>query len=161
MLMENAKKSGFEILEVDTQKKIDIPPTGGKPLLLYFKANPSGKRIIEILQELKAKGVQFRVARPLPRCLFAKDYPRILQEAGAPRSCSECADLFEVSEDGMTRFCGALGGRLGPKAEYLRDKEQLLDYFYSFYGQLPPPPRCTNCIHNIRKSCTAVCKERE
>jgi len=161
MLMENAKKSGFEIVEVDTQKKEDISPTGGKPLLLYFKAPRSGKRILEVLRELNEKGVQFKVARPLPRCLFAKDYPRILQEAGAPKSCSDCADLFEVREDGMTQFCRALGGRLGPKVEYLRDKDQLLDYFYSFYNKLPPPPRCANCIHHVRKSCTAVCKERE
>ena len=117
----------------------------------------TGQKIVSFLDILKQKNINFKVVKPLPRCLFGFQYDKIVKEFDIPTSCKDCTDLFTIQDDGMIRFCKVLNNKLGPKFEFMKDKEQIYEYFHTFYKYLKPPKSCRNCIYFLRGKCSGFC----
>lgn len=131
---EGLNKLSFELEEVDLNKS-------------------SGEKILTFLKELRNKKVDFKITKALPRCLFGFDYHNIISEFGMPKNCKECPELFSVDENGMAVFCCTLKHRIGPKFEYMKDKEHIYEYFKTFYDQLETLEKCKSCRYAMRKQC--------
>jgi hypothetical protein len=116
-----------------------------------------GEKIFSFLNELRHEGVEFKVTRPMPRCLFGFDYEQIVSKFSISVSCKECLELFKVQKNGMIQFCKVIGNKIGPRFEYMRDRNQIYEYFKTFYDQLRPSAKCRSCIYLLRKRCDGLC----
>lgn len=121
----------------------------------------SGKKIFEFLKKLRKDNIHFFITRPLPRCLFGREYDRISSTFKIPKKCFECLELFTVKDDCMTYGCDIIQNRLGPKFEYMKDRFQIFDYFNTFLSELKPINKCKSCIYKLRKYCNALCYRKE
>ena len=117
----------------------------------------TGKIIISFLEKLRENKINFKVTKPLPRCLFGLKYEQIVRKFNIPRSCFECLELFILQENGMIRFCKAINNRLGPKLKYMKDRNQIYEYFKTFYDRVKPNEKCRGCIWYIRGKCDLKC----
>jgi len=117
----------------------------------------TGQKILNFLKKMNQNKIHFKVAKPLPRCLFGLDYNEIVKKFDIPLSCASCMDLFTTQEDGMAKFCEVLDNRLGPKIEFMKDREQIYEYFYTFYKYLKPSTKCKTCITFQRGNCSGLC----
>ena len=120
----------------------------------------SGQKIVRILEELKNSGVKFRVSRPIFPCMLGSSWKSTLRKYEIPSGCGDCPELFSVGEDGMTRGCFVLKNKLGPKFEYMRDRNQLFEYFHTFLEKLSVDEKCKNCVYFFRKECEGMCLRR-
>ena len=112
---------------------------------------------LEELKELREKGNSYMVMIALPKCLFGFDYDRITTELKIPKSCRDCAEMFSLQKNGMIKFCGPMKNKIGPKLEYMRDRNQIFDYFWTFYEKLKPSTKCESCLYFLRRQCTGIC----
>jgi uncharacterized protein (DUF362 family) len=117
----------------------------------------TGKLIFNFLNKLNKKNINFRIIKPLPRCLFKHRYKHIKKRYNFLENCFECYELFHLNKNKMTVSCSNLNNRLGPKKEYFSDRKQIYEYFNTFYKQLKPLDRCKNCIYLIRGQCDGLC----
>ena len=117
----------------------------------------TGQKILNFLIKMNQNKINFKVAKPLPRCLFGLDYNEIVKKFDIPISCAGCMELFTTQEDGTARFCEVLDNRLGPKIEFMKDREQIYEYFYTFYKYLKPSTKCKTCITFQRGNCSGLC----
>lgn len=132
--IENNSKISFELCEKELNEK-------------------TGKKIIEFLRKLNKKRIRFMITKPLPRCLFGGDYYNISKEFSIPRNCRECHELFNINKEGRIVYCKILKKRLGPKLDFMRDRDQIYEYFKTFYAQLDCFGSCKSCIYFLRGQC--------
>jgi len=135
-----------------------------KLLVISFKLSAQslgkkevGRKILNFLYRIKKRKVNFKINEPLPRCLFVYDYDKITEHFKIPKNCFECDELFSVEENGMIRACHTLGNRLGPKLEYMNDRNQIYEYFKTFHQELKPSNKCKTCIWFVRDKCNGLC----
>lgn len=125
--------------------------------IIAFELSPrdlkpeNGERILSFFESLKKRKINFMVARPLPACLFGIRH-FVVSKFGVPVSCKECIDLFTL-ENEMIKYCERLDFRMGPKIDYMRDREQIYEYFRTFYDNLPKQKFCRRCLYNLRNKC--------
>jgi len=148
--------NGFELERIEKLDK-------NKLYLIKFELNRSklntetGQKIMEILFELENKGIKFKLSRPLFPCLFGKRWDEVKEQYGFPTDCMDCLELFSVEKDGMTKGCFAIDNKLGPKFEYMKDRYQLWEYFYTFLENIKVNEKCQSCIYFIRNKCKGMC----
>lgn len=160
----NQPKEENQILKInpaDIQKiSEEIIEKKPKLLLLSFQFSEkylnkkSGQEIISFLQKLKDNKIEFKVTKPLPRCLFGFDYLKIIQKFNIPKSCRDCLELFKVNGNEEIELCI---GKKGPKLKYMNDRDQIHEYLKFFHEQLEPNDKCTNCLWLLRKQCNGLC----
>jgi radical SAM protein with 4Fe4S-binding SPASM domain len=114
-----------------------------------------GEEIILFLQKLKDNKINFKVCKPLPKCLFGTEYLKLIQEFDIPRSCKDCLELFRADENGEIRLCT---GKKGPKLKYMNDRGQILEYLKFFQEKLGKPEKCKSCLWLLRGKCNGLCK---
>lgn len=146
-------KIGLEDMENSLENIIKTKP----PLLLIsFQLSKkdliydSGQKIVNFLQALKDAGINFKVLKPLPKCLFGFEYQNIIKKFGIPSSCRDCMELFHVNENGKIELCI---GESGPNLKYMDDRDQIYEYFEFFHEKLKPDERCVKCLWFLRKQC--------
>lgn len=146
----------IENLAVDKLSKKDLN-------VIIFDLEPndlnktSGKKIDAFLEKLEQKKIKYVVARALPRCLFGHIFNEFVAKTNVPTNCFECLELFNVREDGMTFACHTLKNRIGPKLDYMKNRQQIFDYFRAFYEVLEPITICKNCVYFSRDKCNTLC----
>ncbi|MEM5793531.1 MAG: DUF362 domain-containing protein [Candidatus Aenigmatarchaeota archaeon] len=167
------KEDGYVFVDRKSEKKVDFllvyninkvdNPEKDKFYLIGFKLKEkdlsleTGKKIIEFLENLRKNDIKFKVSRPLFPCLFGSLWKNFQKDYEIPRNCMECVELFLVEKDGMTRGCFVLKNKLGPKFEYMKDRNQLFEYFHTFLENMKINKRCEGCIHFLRKECEGMC----
>jgi hypothetical protein len=131
-------------------------------LLLSFQLNKndlnqeSGKRILKLFNELKKRKIRFKVTKPLPRCLFGQKWSRIVEDFNLPKNCFECHELFTLDSKGMLKFCNVVK-QIGPRFDSMKDRQQIFEYFKTFYDKLKISKNCKSCMFFIRKQCDGLC----
>jgi len=83
--------------------------------------------VLGFLNSLKDKGIPFKVDRPLPMCLFDSDYYSIARKFNLPTNFKDGIGMFRINE-GSVEF-GSPVNKKGPKVKFLRDRDQLYEYF--------------------------------
>lgn len=137
----------------------NLPKINSKNAILSFELSEkdlnrqTGKKIIKFLENLKLKGIEFSVARALPRCLFEDS--QVYEKFAIPKNCFECGELFSVN--GGTKGCFALKGKAGPKLKHMQNREQAHEYFENFLEQLKLNNTCRNCLYQLRRQCNGLC----
>ncbi len=108
----------------------------------------TGKKIMEFLDSLEKKGVNFKIGQALPPCIFEKG--QVLKHK-TPRNCFECPSLFHL-EGKRIVFCN---GRKGPDLKFMDNKEQIAEYKMLLKDYETPKlfNRCENCRHRLRGTC--------
>lgn len=117
----------------------------------------SGQIITNFLQKLKNNRINFVVLKPLPKCLFGFDYPKIIQKFAIPKSCRDCLELFKVNENEEIELCI---GKKGPKLKYMNDRDQIHEYFEFFRAQLAQNEKCKECLWFLRGQCNGICLKK-
>ena len=134
------KKPGFTILSFQLQEKdMNIE---------------SGEKILDFLEKLRKNGVNFKVARPLPRCLLGSNYNKLIQEFNIPNSCKDCLDLFKINENNEIELCNC---KKGPIIKYMNDRNQIHEYFSFFHQKSKLSDKCRRCKWFIRRQCNGLC----
>jgi len=111
----------------------------------------TGKKIIQLLDKLRAEGVVFRMSRPLPRCLFSvSEYQKLLEMYEMPKNCLECSELA-LADDKDLELCS--GSRIRVKEKITKDQ---------IYAALAKTAcgeslTCKRCMHNLRGDCGLLC----
>ena len=119
----------------------------------------NGEKIIQFLQGLDKKKINFHIMNPLPRCLFGLNYFKIIKKFNIPKNCTECFEKFSLNEDKRVVYCNILSNMVGPKLEYFRDENQICEYFKTFYDELKPFEKCKSCLYFLRKKCDLCNRE--
>lgn len=122
-------------------------------LSLSFKNNDvnNAKNILEFLKSLKANNIYFEVDKPLPRCLFDTDYYETSREFNLPTNFRDCIGMFRIN-DGFIEFGSPLNKKCS-KLKYLRDRDQIYEYFEILYHNLQKNKDNINkhdCIYSKR-----------
>lgn len=112
----------------------------------------NGSKILSFLKKLEENKVKFVLSKPLPNCLFGMKHFEI-RKYQMPLNCMECLDFFTVDKNNMIIFCKYLENRMGPDIDYMLNKEQIYDYFKTFYDANEKQEFCKKCVYNIRNSC--------
>lgn len=116
----------------------------------------TGIRITDFLDKLRKSGVDLKITRPLPRCLFGHGYSDFLNKFAAPESCRDCASLFSLDGNGDVKFCG-FPDKAGPNIRYMKNRDQLFEYFKTLHSQKKPPDKCRECLYYLRGDCSGLC----
>lgn len=114
----------------------------------------TGLAIVNFLQKLKDNKINFKIAKPLPRCLFGFEYQKMVQKFDIPKSCKDCLELFRVNKNEEIELCI---GKKGPKLKYMSDRNQIYEYFEFFHDKLEINKKCKACIWFLRKQCNGLC----
>lgn len=159
-------KNSFKLKpeRIDTEKIISkIRKSKSEIVALYFDLDESnmnkeaGDRILGLLERLRDESISFIVMSALPRCLFGFEYDKIILDFNLAQSCENCPSLFVLQADGTTNLCNTLGKRTGPTIESMGDRNQIYQYFSTYYNTLEPCRKCVSCIYHIRRVCSGLC----
>jgi len=135
---------------------------GKHELLLSFRLGKndlnqkSGMEILKLFDELKKRKIRFKLSKALPKCLFGQGWSKVVEDFNLPKNCFECHELFTLDTENMIKFCNVVK-QIGPKFEYMKNREQIFEYFKIFYDKLEPSEKCKSCIFYIRKHCDGLC----
>ena len=111
----------------------------------------SGKKILAFLERVKKRGKDISIGRPLPRCIFGIEYPKIVREYRIPESCSGCSLMFTVKGKDIV-FCN---GKKGPELKYMDNEESIREFFsLAFAPARPRFRKCFKCAHLRRGLCS-------
>lgn len=114
----------------------------------------NGKKISSFLNYLNAEKIWFKVTKPLPRCIFGKEYNDLVRKFNFPESCKECLELFEVKKDKSLIFC--TGKKGSKKINGYEDRDEI---FKEFKTKCSPMinEECASCVYKTRKYCNGLC----
>lgn len=112
--------------------------------------------ILNFLNSLIENNIKFKIARPLPRCLFQNNLLKINDKFNIPKNCFECHELF-IAEDGHLVFCPNVYHIKGPKFDEVKNRKEIFEYFEKFHNKLRPNKICEDCIYFMRKQCNGLC----
>lgn len=160
--VEGEEPAEKPFIEIDLKKLNEFVIPKNKKARISFNLSESdlnektGLKIMNFLENLGKKGVEFKITRPLPRCLFGHNYEKVLENSKAPESCRDCASLFSLDKEGNIKFC-QFSGKTGPKIEYMKNRDQLIEYFEIFYGKKKPLRKCRECLYFLRGDCNGLC----
>ena len=164
-LVQRDKKIPAKLTRLNPQSLDEFDPVD-KLNLISFQIEESdlnqrtGEIIIDFLETLIKNNIDFKISRPLPKCLFKHKYKEIMDMYGLPENCFECFELFTFNEKNMAVSCNILNNRLGPRKDYFSKREDLSDYFNTFYKEMQIFEKCNNCIYKIRGQCDGLCFRR-
>jgi len=132
-------------------------------IIIFFKfseddLNKKSVEILNFLLKLIDNGINFKVANPIPRCLFDFRYLDITQKFNIPKSCKNCLKLFKIDENDEIKLC--IGKKL-PKLKYMSNRDQIYEYFRFFNKNLDENNKCKSCLWFIRNKCNGLCKSIE
>jgi len=137
-------------------KNLNEIPQSSRELLLAFEIEDlsliTGKKIIKFLETLKQKKQRFSISRPLPRCIFGKDYNKYQEKYSFPRTCYDCNELFTV-QNGCITFCHFTGYKKGSRLDEVANRDDI----YQQFKLIKPKGKCNTCIHFKRNRCSGVC----
>lgn len=119
----------------------------------------TGSIIIEFLKKTTKEKINFSITRPIPKCIFRKGSINISQEYDIPEKCSECDDLFKIDNENKIVYCENIRIKHGPKLDYMKNNEQVFEYFKTFYNQLENYDICKSCIYFLRRQCNCCNKK--
>ena len=147
------------ILNVEDLKNFKIHKE--KELAFSFRLNNnfnrnSGEKIIAFLKKLDNQEINFKITRSLPRCIFNISMLTFLKKVGVTFSCLDCKELYTLTSEGFVKSCEVIN-KIGPKMEYIKDKNQIRDYFSTFHNEMELLDNCRNCLLFKRKKCNALC----
>ena len=147
------------ILNVEDLKNFKIHKE--KELAFSFRLNNnfnrnSGEKIIAFLKKLDNQEINFKITRSLPRCIFNISMLTFLKKLGVTFSCLDCKELYTLTSEGFVKSCEVIN-KIGPKMEYIKDKNQIRDYFSTFHNEMELLDNCRNCLLFKRKKCNALC----
>jgi len=138
-LMENnvAKKINFISLKPDDDwENIEF---GNDYYILSFDlkiddlTEAIGNKILNFLNELKSRKINFRVSRALPRNIFGTRSITAFNEFKIPNSCRDCLELYKITERGGTILCN---GEILPIFGFTRKgREQMYNYLKICFGE--------------------------
>jgi len=138
-------------------KKKSVPQKGyEREFLLSFKLTENdlndnvGKKIKNFLDKLKANKIRFALSRPLPLCLGK------ITDNTQPKNCFECREVFTV-ENGFIRYCESLGKTRGYRLEWVKDRNQIYEYFKIEHDKLKVLEKCGSCLFKMRTQCNGMC----
>lgn len=132
-----------------------------KIILISFELNHNqssqlaGSEIIDFLNRLKEKNINFKITKPLPKCLFSLNYEKVINRFGIPKNCFECLELF-IAKNGRIYSCKKVNKK-GPDLKYTNDRYQIYEYFKYFYERLIPKRHCSKCRYYLRGNCVCAC----
>ncbi len=158
-------KEGYVVeARIDNLEEIfdEITENGGKRVIflsLRFSENElnmvSGEKLSGFLQKLKKSNIDFRIMRPVPRCLFGSRHLEMVREFNIPQSCRDCPELFKINNEGMIESCTK---KQGPKLKYMNYRNQIHEYFELFEeSRHLRVDACRNCVWFLRGGCNGLC----
>lgn len=115
----------------------------------------TGDKIVTLLNEFKNKKIKFKIAKPLPKCLFSIAKLRLAEQTGAPKNCFDCEYLFRLEGDTI-KSCEAIN-KNGPKIYYMNEREQIWEFFNTLRLEKKPSEKCKKCLYFRRKMCDGLC----
>jgi MoaA/NifB/PqqE/SkfB family radical SAM enzyme len=139
-------------------------PDDYRELLLAFELTEqdlnqaTGRMIDSFLDTLIEKKRRFKVARPLPPCLFGFRAGKIAKRFSLPKDCYGCSELFTVENEEIIS-CRALGKK-GPKIWYMEDRKEIFSYFKAMRNEKKLMNICTTCLYSKRGQCDGLCYRR-
>jgi len=164
ILVDKNSEKPVEIIELGLseidKKKLSSQQ---KTFLICFKFKESdlnrksGKKIINFLNDLKNRKINFTIANPVFPCMFGLSWKDVVREYNIPINCKDCLILFSVGMGSVTKSCFVLKNKQGPTLEYMKDREQLWEYFYTLLNKMKVNEICKKCIHFLRKDCEGIC----
>jgi len=114
----------------------------------------TGKKIEMFLEELKKNKIDFKINKPLPKCLFGIEHGKIVKKFNAPINCENCFELFELDEKGNIIFCNRRDDKK-INLNRIKDRSDIIQIFNMGRRKISDP--CDSCIHHLRKSCNGLC----
>lgn len=113
-----------------------------------------GKEIIHFLQNLINNKINFKLVKPLPRCLFDSEYQKIIQKFKIPISCKDCLELFRLNVNNKIKLCTGMNG---PEIKYINDRNHIYEYSNLFYNKVEISRKCEDCTWFVREQCHGLC----
>jgi len=101
---------------------------------------PRKSSIIDFMQKLKEGDIDFKLTRPLPKSLFGQDY-LMARKFHSPLNLKESLELFFVN-NGVVEF--PLINRRGPPVKYIRNRNQICEYFEILNSKLEDRKKIEN-----------------
>jgi hypothetical protein len=115
----------------------------------------AGKRICDLLANLRIRCTSIKVIRPLPRCVLGLRWQEISKAYSIPEGCAECEDLFTL-DDGNLMSCSPIGAQ-GPNKRYMKTHEEIAEFFNTVRLEKKPLATCDRCLHFLRNTCDGLC----
>jgi hypothetical protein len=154
----------FIQVNIKSLPKLDNLAKSGEPIFISFSLSKrdlnqkSGKKISKYLKDLRDVGINFKITKPLPRCLFNSNYLDIIREFNIPQSCKDCLELFTVKEDDIIIFCKILDNKSGSEFKYINNRNQVYELLSILSEKNKVNKICESCLHFIRKNCNGYHK---
>ena len=96
--------------------------------LLFENLNEDAKlKVIQLLKFLNENKINYKLLKPLPKCLFVYDYSKIVREFKLPYSIMDSIGLYYINDKSIY-FYAPLNIK-GPRLKYLKDRSQIYELF--------------------------------
>jgi hypothetical protein len=112
----------------------------------------SGSEIAKFLLKLTEQGINFKLARSLPRCIFDFDSIRLLKSLGVSTICKDCLELIGLRQQ-FAYACRFLRENLDIKWSDIIYLRRDFDSVYREDTKYNMPKKCEKCIFRSRTQC--------
>ncbi|MBU0472093.1 MAG: hypothetical protein KKF65_05690, partial [Nanoarchaeota archaeon] len=96
----------------------------------------TGEKIIFFLNQLIKNKIEYKITKPIPRCVFGNEFELLIEKYGFPKNCADCLEFLKI-KDKKILFCENC-------------KISNLNQTKSFNI-------CSSCKHKIRNTCNGFC----
>lgn len=150
----NAEDDRFFEFSMPLAAHVSISPT-----IPYVPDRKLGKRIFHLVNKLHQKGVDVKVSRAIPICLFDSKQFKYLREKCFMRKKCYSEKNVVINPDGETVFPCVSIAKFEKKLSQEGFKKINDDYneFFKCLGRTFPFSRCKECKHALNNECQAGC----
>jgi hypothetical protein len=113
-------------------------------------------KIVKFLENLEKNKIDFRVNKPLPKCLFGKEYRKLVEKFRIPTNCDDCFELFSVNQENNIVLCNNRVKKNNKiNMNNVNDRNEIIKIFSENKTKISKP--CDSCVQYMRRECNGLC----
>jgi uncharacterized protein len=113
-------------------------------------------KIVKFLENLEKNKIDFRVNKPLPKCLFGNEYRKLVEKFRIPTNCDDCFELFSVNQENNIVLCNNRVKKNNKiNMNNVNDRNEIIKIFSENKTKISKP--CDSCVQYMRRECNGLC----